>query len=387
MIKATAFTLYSTSDRPAPLFAGKVLLLDGTKVTTGGFGTHHRVHTLEFTDLRTMGKWMQETQRFRPDSMNTIKHGAGATFLVRGAPVSTEGFLPRTHNGQGATLAPDAPTWVMLDLDAKLESARLSSTAQKARATWEMMDEKERGEWVRDHVLPHLPELIRGQSPDFIWNLSSSCFLSHGHWRGHVFFALDRAVSDAEWKHLMDDGSVWDSALYTPSQPHFFAAPNFCESRERCGTKKDGTPIYRGIGHEDDPLAGMRWGFSEGLARELHVPHFEIPPVKVYEVDTEPLGPSATKNTQKGIGVWMAIHDEMMQLAAKHREGINDAKAMPSMIRRLEIAIDNGDLTHSMFLIFKNMCMDPNLWGPGTWDEHDFQKKCGFMLGKLASIR
>lgn len=118
--------------------------------------------------------------------------------------------IRRKHLGADATLIEAPHHWLLLDLD-------------KWRA--DVTDFAARPEHYADQARAELPEAFTNAA--CVWACTSSAGIKKGV-RLRLAFWLDRPLTDGEIKPWVKSWAVpIDSSLYTPSQPHFTAAPLF----------------------------------------------------------------------------------------------------------------------------------------------------------------
>lgn len=162
--------------------------------------------------------------------------------VVRGQPLDpAPGFRPRVLHGapgRPATFAPAARPWTMLDID----NADLPPGLSMQRSA-------EAACWVRDRLLP--PAFVQA---GMVWQASARAGEDPSKAKLHLWFWLDRPVSDAELRIWLADSPV-DPALFNAIQLHYTADPVFV-----------GAP---------DPMRGDRLGLVAG--ETVRVPTIEVP--------------------------------------------------------------------------------------------------------------
>ncbi len=153
-------------------------------------------------------------------------------FLVRGRireGVNRESML-RRHREADATLAPAAHHWALFDLDHIRDEVPADIFA------------KDPGLFAAD-VRSMLPAVL--QDAAMFWMATGSAGIKAGV-RLRIGFWFARPVSDSELRTWVGTwGCKVDTALFTPSQPHYTAAP-----------------VFDGV--QDPVPPGLRWGVLEG---------------------------------------------------------------------------------------------------------------------------
>jgi hypothetical protein len=161
-------------------------------------------------------------------------------YLVRGEP--REGVelqnMRRTHVEPGATLIERPRRWVLLDLDKVMLDVKPADFAA---------DPRKYAIQARDLLPPCFRTVTCWYQATGSAGVKPGARLRLGFW-------LDRPVSSGEWRQWTEGWDVEvDRSLFTPSQPHYTAAPVF----------KDGAT---------DPVVGPRFGVLEGATEEVPVP-------------------------------------------------------------------------------------------------------------------
>ena len=178
---------------------------------------------------------------------------ARTTFIIRGELVpgseNADGtvwrqHLPNKEDGKVRFKEPEGGRrWAMLDFD-KVEMPTAVDLIGDP-------------EGAVEHLIGRLPSAF--QDVSFHWQLSASAGMgSRDQLSAHVWFWLDRGVTDTELKAwVRSTGLPIDTALFTPTQPHY-----------------TGTPIFqRGL---VDPLR-RRSGLWRGLWDDVEFPEVEFP--------------------------------------------------------------------------------------------------------------
>ncbi len=169
--------------------------------------------------------------------------GQPAWFAVRGTPTGAYPLerMPRSHKTDyrgGPSLATAAHHWLLIDLDeyqADLDPATFAADpARYARA-----------------ARAALPAAFADAS--MFWAATGSAGVKPGA-RLRLGFWLSRPLGDSEIKKWIKSWAIpVDTHLYSPSQPHYTAAPVFLD------------------GAADPVPAGLRWGVVEGSTDTVEV--------------------------------------------------------------------------------------------------------------------
>lgn len=153
-------------------------------------------------------------------------------FIIRGkvrepflkTPKIQRRYLPSSDSHTAPPIEADGDCrWLCLDIDNAY--APISILETEARSIWCSWSEEEKAQYILSRIVPDLglPDWL--SSSDFVAQTSSSALLTHGSWKGHLWFFLSRAVADKTWKSILP--KTVDHALFQPVQPHYIAEPRF----------------------------------------------------------------------------------------------------------------------------------------------------------------
>ena len=129
--------------------------------------------------------------------------------LIEGRSTEAVRRISRDHSDSTRNFEPCSRQWLMVDVD-------------DLPLPTELADVSARADDIIAAALRALPPEFQDAACVFQW--SNSMGFKQGLIRVHLWFWLDRAISDDEAKAWLQDYPV-DPALYSPVQPHYTANP------------------------------------------------------------------------------------------------------------------------------------------------------------------